>query len=291
MECPKCGENLRDWVDYCDACGCDLKEYNARGIAETRVYSGDDDGFIEYRPMAPVANQRLKKKKDKKGAIISWMLVLSMLLVFFLVGAYVYRNVHKTPYEKKIGDLLDIVNGEVTTVEDFMKALFPEVIREDYYNILSAQWELEGKDYDEAMKDANITFSDRLENLVDQKDYEFSYKVITERKLGEAELTDMEAAYTTASQIINVLSASGEQYKAESKIPVYEAYMKLIEDLTTLEFSQGYELEVEFIVENKSSGEKDTETTDIYVVKVDGEWMIDFVHDIDKISGYFGILN
>lgn len=290
MECPKCGEKLRDFDEFCSACGCDLKQVGSEVKTEAKFYSGDRENSFEYQSVPQWdANKRRTKKKDKKSIAVSALLTVTVIFVFGIVGLFVYRQVHKTPYEKKVYDLVALLNREVTTVDGCMKALFPQFICKDFEALMKTQCEEQGLDYEEQMIEANKSFNSQLEQTLEDKnmDYQYSYDVRKEKKLGDAELKDISESYTTASQILNVLTSTGETYKNDNKIKTYEAYMKLIEDFTTVEFTEGYELEVEFTALDESTDKEKEETMDVVVVKVDGEWMIDFVHYVDRFSNLF----
>lgn len=287
MECPKCGEKLYDMAEFCDACGCDLRQHRSKRTQEVKVYSGEEQGFVEFQSGTPLdAGHVKKKKRDKKSIAISLVLVISLILVFVVVGAFVHRNTYTPPYEKKVADLMDLMNGEITTLEGFMEALFPKFFCEDYEALMKAQCEDEGLDYEEEIRDANTSITSKVENVLRDNglNYEFSYHIKSERRLGEAELKDISESYTTASQILNVLTTTGEAYKAENKIKTYEAYMKLIEDLSTVECTDGYEMDIEFVAENHNGEEESSERVKIIVVKIQGDWMIDFMHYKDELS-------
>lgn len=289
MECPKCGEQLYTGAEFCDACGCDLSQQKAGTTREAKFYSGSTEDSFAYQPMTPLEPMRRKKKKDKKGMIVSLILIFAMFLVFGLVGSFVYRNVHKTPYEKRIVKLVDLMNGDINTYEDCLEALFPKFICDDFDALMKAQCEDDGLDYEETMREANTTFNTTLKDAMAKSNgnVEYSVSFKKERKLGKEELKDVEDSYTTASQILNTFTTMGESYKAQNKVKTYEAYMKLIDDFTKVEFEEGYELDVEFMAKDEVSGEKTKEEATFIVVKVNGEWMIDFMHHLDKLSGLF----
>lgn len=290
MQCPKCGEKLYELAEYCDACGCDLKQERAAVTKETKAYSGGviDDSFT-YQSVNSFDTSQKRKKWDKKGIVISALLIVAMLVVFGLIGNFVYRSVYKTPYEKRVENLTVLMNGKITTYEECLEALFPEFICEDLDALMKAQCEDDELDYEETMRETNTAFNSALKSAMAETNdnYEYSVSFKKERKLGHEELKDVEDSYTTASQIMNTLTTTGEAYKADNKVKTYEAYMKLIDDFTNVEFEEGYELEVELTAEDSTNGEKTKQEMTFIVVKIKGEWMIDFMHYLDKLSALF----
>lgn len=288
MNCPKCGEDLNNDAKYCNACGCIIEQHEKDVLASTKVFTGagKEDESFRVRPTNLNVGKKQAKKQKKKGRLVSLLITVAMLLILALAGIFVYQRVYEKPYERAVGKMLKLFNDRSTNMDEYLKVLFPDKIHKDVNAIIKADCEETGKSYATAKADINKQLDIVMETYEDQwgEDFKFEYDIQNVRKLNDDELADIKRSYKSASQLINLFSESGESLKDQGKIEAYEAYNKLVEDFSSMEFDEGYELEVEITMENSDS-DKDLEGTNkIYVVKTGDKWMIDFMHYLNALS-------
>lgn len=291
MKCPKCGEEYGGGVWFCDACGCDLRDQNQKGETGSKVYSGEENNYFEYQELQPLDKKKKKIPKTKgdiKTRLVSMLLLFTALAVVGLAGFFVYQKVHMTAYVKQVDRMVSLVNDRTTDVEDYGTLMFPKKIWQDMIALSKAQYEDANKDSSQWEKDANMqmkTSFDSMENMLGEE-FKLDYEVVSERKLGGVELETIEKSYTKVSRLLNLFLDSEDVLKDQGKVKTYEAYEKLVNDFTKMDFTEGYELEVKFTLKNASDDKNSSQNVKLIVVKADGKWMIDFMHYIDALEEY-----
>lgn len=286
MKCPKCGEDCNSGAGFCDACGCDLRESMKKEPRGAKVYSGEENDYFEFKDLQSQDGKRPSKtvKRRKKGEVVSIVITVTLLAIIVLAGIFIYQTLHKEPYEKKLDEIADLINNRTANIDKYGEVFLPDYIWKDFMLLAEAEYEESGKNPWDMKTDYNIQLKSAMDILDDTlgSGYRVEFKVTNARKLGEAELYEIEDSYTQVSQVINVFTESGDMLKDEGKVKSYEAYQKLIDDFTKIEFEEGYELDVVTLM---TVGEEETESTGkIMMVKTGDKWMVDFMHNIDELS-------
>lgn len=297
MICPKCGEELHEDAKFCDACGCSIEQQGNNILNSTKVFTGmgeQDETFQVQSTSLDMEKKRAKKNK-KKGGLVSFLIVVAMVAVLGLAGVFVYQMVYEKPYERAIGEMFSPLNERSITLDTYLESLFPSIICKDIDDIIKAYCEETGMSYAKVVAELNKQIGKTMDEFEDRwgSDFKFDYDVIDERKLSSEELEEVSDAYKNVSQLISQYSTSGDTLKDEGKMKSYEAYNKLLEDFSNMEFEEGYELEVELSMENVKGKDDTEQKTSLYVVKTDGKWMVDLMHYLNQLGdlGLFNQLN
>lgn len=297
MICPKCGEELHEDAKFCDACGCSIEQQGNNILNSTKVFTGmgEQDETFQVQSTSLEMEKKRAKKNKKKGGLVSFLIVVAMVAVLGLAGVFVYQMVYEKPYERAIGEMFSPLNERSITLDTYLESLFPSIICKDIDDIIKAYCEETGMSYAKVVAELNKQIGKTMDEFEDRwgSDFKFDYDVIDERKLSSEELEEVSDAYKNVSQLFSQYSTSGDTLKDEGKMKSYEAYNKLLEDFSNMEFEEGYELEVELSMENVKGKDDTEQKTSLYVVKTDGKWMVDLMHYLNQLGdlGLFNQLN
>lgn len=282
MKCPKCGEECNSGVWFCDACGCNLKDFIKDHAGGSKLYSGEEQNYFEYQELqSDHDGKRTKEKKKKtKGSFVNVILTVSLLAIVVLVGIFVYQAVHKPDYEKQLDKVIALVNEHSANLQEYGENIFPEKIWKEFVELVNTQYVEEGRNPDDEWREANIQMKaviDELESAYGT-DYKYEVEIKNERKLGKDELSDIEEFYVQLSQLVNAFGKSGEALKDAGMMKSYEKYQTLIKALSEVKCKEGYELEVTYRLDQDGEESESTET--LYMVLVDEQWVFGFKENI-----------
>ena len=288
---------MHEDAKFCDACGCSIEQQGNNILNSTKVFTGmgEQDETFQVQSTSLEMEKKRAKKNKKKGGLVSFLIVVAMVAVLGLAGVFVYQMVYEKPYERAIGEMFSPLNERSITLDTYLESLFPSIICKDIDDIIKAYCEETGMSYAKVVAELNKQIGKTMDEFEDRwgSDFKFDYDVIDERKLSSEELEEVSDAYKNVSQLFSQYSTSGDTLKDEGKMKSYEAYNKLLEDFSNMEFEEGYELEVELSMENVKGKDDTEQKTSLYVVKTDGKWMVDLMHYLNQLGdlGLFNQLN
>lgn len=144
--------------------------------------------------------------------------------------------------------------------------------------------------------DVNKIAKDMYDNLEDEygKGVKFSYKVTDKKKLNKDKREAISDAYSSFADVSSGVSdAIGEHSELSDKDidKLQKTADQFMKKLEKFKVKSGYHLDVDVTVQGKD--DDNTEDIDVVIIKVEGEWMIDYLttamindsdYDIDEVD-------
>ncbi len=323
MFCSKCGKEISDSVKFCNFCGAPTGKEDG----EQSVQPGDTNVVDVAKGMAEAAGEKAKeaakavaenetinaagekakamagaagemakenynKLDDKKKTIVKIVgAVVALLLVIILVKACVAGGSYDQPFK----DMQKLINKKSTSVDKYIDALTPKFMSKAYKDAIKV---LKKSDYKDDIKDMYEEAEEKLEDIFDEmkdqygKNVKITYKVTDKDKLDKDELEDIQDNYRDLGSL---LSAAKTAIKENDDLSDKEADKlkkiigKLSDDLEEVKVTKGYEIDVKIKIKGKEDDDE-SELEDIKVIKVNGEWMIDYmsIPGFSNIAGMMG---
>ncbi len=244
--------------------------------------AGTEPVDIPFKPFAKdgAAAEALKKLGPQKIGIIAAAAVAVIAILIILISSL-------GAYKKPINTLVSLANKKSTNIPAYVDCVAPSFVSSSYKSLLGT---LKGgdakKELEETIKDA---FDDAWDELEDE--YGKNWRISVEWKdadrlsnkkldairdrwediadtLGKAELDDEDTYESIADSL-------DDKYDTELNTKQVAQIMgKLADQFENAKITDGYEVDLKLSIEGKD-GHDTTKMEGIYVIKVNGQWIID----------------
>ena len=244
--------------------------------------TGTEPVDIPFQPFAKDGDvaKALNKLGPQKIGIIAAAAVAVIAILIILISSL-------GAYKKPINTLVSLANKKSTNIPAYVDCVAPSFVSSSYKSLLGT---LKGgdakKELEETIKDA---FDDAWDELEDE--YGKNWKISVEWKdadrlsnkkldaikdrwediadtLGKAELDDEDTYESIADSL-------DDKYDTELNTKQVAQIMgKLADQFENAKITDGYEVDLKLTIEGKD-GHDTTKMDGIYVIKVNGQWIID----------------
>lgn len=216
--------------------------------------------------------------------IIAVVAVLAVVIVlFFVVKSLFFGGGYKEP----LNNIVDLVNDKETDVDKYVEALFPGFINDAYKDLIDLARDEDPDVIDDAYDEAADSIQDAWDDMEDSigGDLELSYEIRDKEKLDSDELEDIQDAYSTLAGLIPLdeLEMVVDMAADDAADELFEIIENLVGDIEDLDVSAGYKLKVRLTLE--ADGDDVSQGLTLYVIKANGDWMIDYLSTLAKYSG------
>lgn len=283
--CEQCGTPLEDDAVACSNCGAPTGVKPADASVANEPANNDFSGNTETpNPLGTPGD--IKKFLP---FIIGAAVVVILLCVLLLGGG---------GNSQPVQSAVKVVNKKTTNIDAYAKAALPKSAF-NYYKTVS---KIVKKT--DTYEDYNDEFKDALENAFDEfedeygKNWKISFKQSKKEKLDKDDLEDIQELYEDlfeeyAEDVIDMLEDLDDDdiediadeldiKKGDAKKLVKET-IKFAKKYKKIKVTAGYELKGKFEIKGKDGSDK-TDTMKIRVIKLNGEWMIDYLSVLDGIG-------
>ena len=292
-KCPRCNIDLPDGAAFCGNCGTNLSEAN---VSTTDSYSANVRN-VNYQE-TPINNEILESAKAKnrnaKLGLITIISVSSLILLILLI--LIINAVFGSNYKKPIKRAVALINTQDKSADHLLDVFAPDFALDAYNDISKTVSSTDEK----AVEDFTEKISEALEEIYDDyiKNYGDDYKLSIIFKNAERLEEDdddwdmLESNWSYFSELVDNLDLDDkdtiEDLASDWDIELNEKSVKklagLCEDfsdsLDSMKIQDAYKVKVKIT----SKGSKDDNTTkqDLYVIKIDGKWILDFTTLVDE---------
>lgn len=325
MFCSKCGKEISDDVKFCNFCGqptgkdgseqssqsnengtdvvgkakemaeaaSEKAKEAAKAVAENQtINAAGEKAKAMAGAASDMAKENYNKLDDKKKNIIKIAgVVVALLLVVILVKACVGGG----SYDKPFKSMQKLMNKQSKDVDKYVDALTPKFVSKAYKDALKVLKKSDYKDDIEDMyDDVEDKLKDTFDNLEDEfgKNVKFTYKITDKDKLDKDDLKDIQEAYQDLGSMLSAAKASikeSDDLSDKEAEKLKKIVGNLSDDLEKVKVTKGYEIDVKIKIKGKDDDDE-TELEDIKVIKVNGEWMIDYmsIPGLSSLTGMMG---
>ena len=228
---------------------------------------------------APNANAA---KKKINPALIGGIAVGAVVLIALIIVIIMSLGAYKKP----INTLVGLVNKKSTNVPAYLDCMAPSFVSSSYKSLLGT---LKGgdakKELDEAIKDGTDDLWDSFED-----EYGKNWKITVEfkdaDKLSNKKLDDVKERWEDLAKLLGKADLDDEdtyegladmlddKYDTELNTKQVASILgKLADQMDDVKITAGYEVDVKLTISGKDG--KDSDKMTIYVIKVNGKWIID----------------
>lgn len=283
--CPKCNAELPDGAAFCNNCGANLSESPQDATSENASASYTD---------APINNATLEeavqKNKNTRVGIIASIVAAAIVLIVIII--IISTNVSSGSYKTPIKQLVKNMNAGNTKVESYMECVYPDFVINTYSDLHKLAKKAMPDQTDSYDKDIIYSFEDTYADFKDEygKKYKVTYEIREADKMSDHDLRDLEDVYELAYDMLedscdfndeafydDFAKSLEETYKVKidknDKKQMQKIMKSFMKDFRNVKIQAGYEVEVKMSIEGPDGHDSDKFT--IYVVKIDGKWIID----------------
>lgn len=291
--CEYCGRPLAEG----EVCDCTQSRSSGQEAAQTEAVHTDTAQTMSPESFAGnVPASSVKPKKKGKKGLVAALLVRVLIVVGGVAALFYICN----GYKKPINDITTTINKQTEDVDAIVTAFLPDFAVSPYRKAVRIMKTSEA--FTEAYASVGKALSGYYEQL--DADYENGWKVkfdYTDReKLETEELESIEDAYSALyERYFETICDNIEEYdkydyedlaaslgiadsKAKELCKVAVNFMKAFEDPGV---TAGYTLTGRIVLTD-NSGEtlEKSEKMKIKVIKLNGDWMIDYLSLMDEMS-------
>ena len=241
-----------------------------------------------------MAKENYNKLDDKKKNIVKIAgAVVVLLLVVILVKACIGGGSYEQPFK----DMQKLLNKKSTNVDKYVDALAPKFVSKAYKDALKV---LKKSDYKDDIEDMYDDAEDELKDTFDEmkdkygKNVKITYKITDKDKIDKDDLKDIQETYRDLGSMLSAAKAAikeNDDLSDKEATKLKKIIGDLSDDLEKVKVTKGYELDVKIKIKGKEDDDE-TELEDIKVIKVNGEWMIDYtsIPGLSSLTGMMGSL-
>ena len=227
-------------------------------------------------PNAGTAKKKINPAIIGGIAVGAVVLIALIILIISSLGAY----------KKPIKNLVGLVNKRSTNVTAYLDCVAPPFVSSSYKSLLGT---LKGgdakKELDEAIKDKTDDLWDELEDQ-----YGKGWKITIEwkdaDKLSNKKLDDVKDRWEDLAKLLSKADLDDEdtyetiadwlddEYNTDLNTKQCASILgKLADQMDDVKITAGYEVDLKLTISGKDG--KDTDKITVYVIKVNGQWIID----------------
>lgn len=269
---------------------------NQENFETQETFSAQPQGDVGMNMAQPAGFGMEPEKKGNK----TFVLMFVCIGVIALIAAISLIAFGGGGYKEPLDSVVDYVNDRNTDLGDLVDAALPEFAADPLKDVVSI-----------AMKTGEVDdVKDSMEELYDElesyfgKNVKITYEVKEKEKLDKDDLEFTQETYQDIykdylkDMLEEIEDMSPEDYEDMAEdldISVKDAkkmangVMDAAEGLKNAKVTAGYELEVEITIAGKD--EKESEEFDVRVIKMNGDWTIDYMSLISEFGSMaFGLL-
>ncbi len=293
MICRNCGQEIPESSMFCSNCGQAAEEnsinINNQQYSEQEYQQYNNEQYINQEYNQQYNNLTVINRIFQKINSTTLVLTIVIMLVILFLKSCFFGSDYKTPLD----DMVKMINKRQTNIDKVADVVIPEILSDSYdeiIDVLKSNKEYKKdfktfytKDLPDAAEDLYDDFFDEMEDIYG-KNPKISYEIKDKEKLDKEEKEAIAKIYSLftklSSGVIDCIEALEDCTELTEK-----DIKKLIKQVEALEkkldkfkVSSGYLLNVKLTIKGKDK--KDSEKMDIVVIKVNGEWMIDYISSI-----------
>lgn len=293
MICRNCGQEIPEGSMFCQNCGQaangNSTDINNQQYSGQEYYQYNNEPYMNQEYSASNNNPTIVDRIFSKINPNTISLAIVAILVILFLKSCVFGSSYKTPLD----DIIEIVNKKQTNIDKIADAVIPEILSDSYdeiIDILKSNKEykkdfktLYNKDLPDVAEDLYEDFFDEMEDVYG-KNPKISYEIKDKEKLDKKEKESIAKAYSSFTKLSSGVTDCIEALEDCTELTEKDI-KKLVKQVESLEkkldkfkVSSGYLLNVKLTIKGKDK--KDSEKMDIVVIKVNSEWMIDYISSI-----------
>lgn len=283
--CENCGRPLADG----EVCNCTQAQASEQGTAQTDT--AEAEGVFANEPV--VKNE--PKNKGKKGFAVA--VVVLVIIVVGSVAAFLHIA---NGYKRPINDITSAVNKKTTDVDSFVAAVLPDFAASSYKKAVKIMKTSE--DFTESYDGIGTALSAYYEQLDESHEngwvVKFDYADKEKLEAEELEIiqNSYEGLYTLYFEALCERIDDYDKYdyedlaaslgittsKAKDLCKVAVNFMEEFEDVKV---TAGYSLTGRIVLTDKGGDTLEkSDKMNVRVVKLNGDWMIDYLSLIDELN-------
>lgn len=302
MFCQNCGQEIPDDSRFCDYCGQPQQVYDGQGTGEQQGYGPYGEPPVNYDTQG-YGNQPVYGTEPKRnsGKLIGIIVCLLAAVVIIVILRACFGGKPTTP----LNNIQKIINKQETDITKIVDATTPGFVSDAYKDMLKV---LKGnkqykKEMKEILKNSEDQMDDLWANMFDHyedkygKNVKISYKVKKKEKLTKDEKKSISEGYAAFADLSSGVTACIENLDKCTELSdkeinkLVKIVEKLEKKLEKIKVTDGYLMTVDVITKGKD--DDDSEKVDIVVIKVDGDWTIDYLstylindsdYDLDEVD-------
>lgn len=307
MICPKCGVQNEDDAVFCSGCGEKLENGTANSAEDTQDAVSTDEGAAgevkeetvqeeasqvqsgDYSSSYVSAEEPAMADENKGNAskYIPVAFGVAVLLVVILAAKALFGGSYKDP----IKSLCKSLNKQETNLDKYADVVLPKFAMDAYKDAMKVL--KKSDDGDDAMDEIEESLEGIYDGFEDEygDHWKVSYEISKKTKLDKDELEDIQDAYSDLRDYLDYIDEDtidelvDEDYISKSDGKTLEKCIeKLDKGLKKIKVSKGYKVKAKLKI--KGDDDDDKETMEIYVIKVDGKWVVDITNGGSSSSLY-----
>ena len=299
--CTKCGRQLEDN----EVCSCSSQNETVNQTVlgnnagqdsnlnqgsyvnqDTYVSSGNTTPEYNNQPTFQNVASNQPVKGSSKKAVIG---LVAALVVVIALGALLILSFGVGGYKKPLDQICKAVNKQETDINKLAAMLLPDFAGDAYKDVMAVL--KDNDDIEDAFDDAEDSVKDLYDLMEDElgKDVKVSYEIKEKEKMDKDDLEDIEETIRDMydsyfedliDEIDDMDSDDWEDMADDLDISVSKAKKlgKTIKgfgkELEKAKVTSGYTLKVK--VKLKGDDDSTSETFEFNMIKVNGDWMIDY---------------
>lgn len=293
MICRNCGQEIPESSMFCSNCGQAAGEnsinINNQQYSEQEYQQYNNEQYINQEYNQPYNNLTVINRIFQKINSTTLVLTIVIMLVILFLKSCFFGSDYKTPLD----DMVKMINKRQTNIDKVADVVIPEILSDSYdeiIDVLKSNKEYKKdfktfykKDLPDAAEDLYDDFFDEMEDIYG-KNPKISYEIKDKEKLDKEEKEAIAKIYSLFTKLSSGVTDCIEALEDCTELTEKDI-KKLIKQVEALEkkldkfkVSSGYLLNVKLTIKGKDK--KDSEKMDIVVIKVNGEWMIDYISSI-----------
>lgn len=299
--CTKCGRQLEDN----EVCSCSSQNeagnqtvqgnnagqesnFNQDSYVSQDTYVSSGNTTPEYINQPEFQTDALNQpvKGSSKKAVLG---LVAAVVVVIALGALMVLSLSGGGYKKPLDKICKAINKQETDINKLATMLLPDFAGDAYKDVMAVL--KDNDDVEDAFKDVEDSVEDLYDMLEDElgKDVKVSYEIKKKEKMDKDDLEDIEDTIhdmyddffeDLVDEIDDMDSDDWEDMADELDISVSKAKKlgKTIKgfgkELEKAKVTSGYTLKVK--VKLKGDDDSVSETFEFNMIKVNGDWMIDY---------------